>query len=223
MSALAVIFDFDGVIADTEPLHLAATQRALAGRGAMLSPAEYAERYLGYTDHGLFEALGNDRSLGWTSADVAALVADKSVMFNALLAGTSVVYPSAENCIVRLAALGFPLAIASGAFGHEIVAILEAANLRRHFRAIVGAGDYANGKPAPDPFLEAARRIGLPASEAVAIEDSHWGIESARAAGCATVAVTHTYTRSVLAADIVVDSLDEIDGKLLMAAKAARR
>jgi HAD superfamily hydrolase (TIGR01509 family) len=223
MSVLAVIFDFDGVIADTEPLHLAATQRALARRGVALSPSEYAERYLGYTDQGLFESLGHDRSLGWTSADVETLVAVKTAAFDELIEGTSVVYPAAANCIARLAESGLPLAIASGAFAAEIEAILGAANLRRYFRAIVGAGDYANGKPAPDPFLEAARRIGVPASDAVAIEDSHWGIESARTAGCATIAVTHTYSRSLLAADLVVDSLDEVDVETLTAAKAARR
>jgi beta-phosphoglucomutase len=223
MSAIAVIFDFDGVIADTEPLHLAATQRALLPRGIVLTPAEYAERYLGYTDQGLFEALRIDRSLGWTTADVETLVAIKTAAFDDLIAGTAVVYPSAASCITRLAASGVPLAIASGAFAREIVAILDAADLRRHFLAIVGAGDYANGKPSPDPFLEAARRLGIAASDAVAIEDSHWGIESARSAGCATVAVTHTYSRSLLAADLVIDSLDEVDAGLLSAALTARR
>jgi beta-phosphoglucomutase len=223
MSAVAVIFDFDGVIANTEPLHFVATQRALDRLGVALPAKEYEARYLGYNDHDLFETLARDRSLFWTNADIDALIDAKGEIFRSLIAGETVVYPTAAACIARLAAAGLPLAIASGAFSHEIDAILSAADLRRYFLAIVGADDCVRGKPSPDPFLEACRRLGVPAAGAVAIEDSQWGLDAARAAGCATIAVTHTYSRSVLAADIVVDSLDEVTVALLDAAVSSRR
>lgn len=215
MSALTVIFDFDGVIADTEPLHLVATQRALAVRHVALSTSEYEDRYLGYNDRDLFATLSRDRSLGWQGADIAALIEDKSREFDAVIAGGSVVYPAAARCIERLVADRVPLAIASGALTGEIDAILSAAKLRRHFMAVVGADDYVNGKPAPDPFIEAARRLGVSPADAVAIEDSQWGLDSARAAGCATIAVTNTYAREMLSADLIVDSLDEVSVDLL--------
>ena len=222
MSVSAVIFDFDGVIANTEPLHLVATQRALEPRRVALPSTEYEDRYLGYNDRDLFETLARDRSLNWTGADIDELIAAKGVAFEALVDGGPVVYPAAARCIVRLSEVGIPLAIASGAFAKEIHAILAGAGLRLHFRAIVGASDYVNGKPSPDPFLEAARRLGIPAASAVAIEDSQWGLDAARAAGCATIAVTHTYPRSALTADIVIDSLDKVDAALLGAALSFR-
>lgn len=222
MSQPFVIFDFDGVIADTERLHLEALQKVLAPRGVSLETEEYESGYLGSTDHDLLFALAQDRSLSWSASDVETIVADKGIVFDALLDRGSTVYPSAIRCIDRLVALNATLAIASGAFRHEIERILDSASLRRHFPVIVGSGEYAAGKPSPAPFVEAARRAGRPAGAAVAIEDTPWGLTSARAAGCATIAVTHTYPRPRLDADIVIDSLDEIDEDLLSAALSFR-
>jgi beta-phosphoglucomutase-like phosphatase (HAD superfamily) len=222
MSVPFVIFDFDGVIADTERLHLAALRAVLEPRGVSLGDEEYAERYLGFSDHDLLIALARDRSLAWSPATIASLIADKGVRFNTLVSSGSVVYPSAIRCIERLARAGASLAIASGAFRHEIESMLDAVSMRRHFPAIAGAEDYAEGKPSPAPFLEAAKRAGRPASDAVVIEDTPWGLEAAHAAGCATIAVTNTYPRSALAAGIVVDSLDEVDVSLLARALSRR-
>lgn len=223
MSGPFVIFDFDGVIADTERLHLEALQRALAPRGVELGLDEYESGYLGSTDHDLLKALAVDRSLSWTKTDIESIVKDKGVVFEGFLKRGSVVFPSAVRLIERLSGLGATLAIASGAFRHEIEIILDSAELRGSFPVIVGSGEYAAGKPAPDPFIEAARRVGLPAANAVVIEDTSWGLTAARAAGCATIAVTHTYPRSALVADVVIDSLDEIDAALVDEAFARRQ
>ena len=222
MTAPFVIFDFDGVIADTERLHLAALQDVLLPRGVTLDVEEYEAGYLGSTDHDLLIALAKDRSLTWSSIEIEAIVKDKGIVFEELRTRGSVIFPSAIRCIDRLVDLGATMAIASGAFRYEIEAILDTADLRRHFPVIVGSGEYSEGKPSPAPFLEAARRIGLAASAAVAIEDTSWGLTSARAAGCATIAITHTYPRAALTADIVIDSLDEVDAALLTSALSAR-
>jgi beta-phosphoglucomutase len=218
-----VIFDFDGVIADTERLHLEALQTALAPRGVSLGVEEYESGYLGSTDHDLLAALAKDRSVTWDAAEVASIVTEKGVAFDALLDRGSVVFPAAIRCIERLVSCNATLAIASGAFRHEIERILDSALLRRHFPVIVGSGEYAAGKPSPAPFLEAARRSGRPAGSAVAIEDSPWGLTSAREAGCVTVAITHTYPRAMLDADVVIDSLDEIDPAFIAKALSSRR
>ena len=222
MSPPFVIFDFDGVIADTERLHLEALQDVLRPLGVTLTVEEYAERYLGFSDRDLLVALSDDRSLAWPVSEIESLIADKGVRFNALVAGGSVVFPSAARCIERMTKTGATLAIASGAFRHEIETILDSVGLRHLFTAIAGAEDYAEGKPSPAPFLEAARRACRPAHEAVAIEDTPWGLTSARAAGCATIAVTHTYPRASLSADVVIDSLDEVDAALLSTALSRR-
>ena len=206
----AVIFDFDGVIADSEGQHLRAFQHALAERGWPLSESDYYERYLGYSDREVFEVVAAERSEHLAPADLAHLIALKGRAYAELLSAGSVLCPGAEQAIRRLAE-HFPLAIASAAFAHEIVEVLEAWSLRPFFAAIVGAEDVTNSKPSPDPYLEAARRLGLAPEVCVAIEDSPWGLDSARAAGLRAIGVTHSYPRDRLtSAHVVVSSLDEI-------------
>jgi beta-phosphoglucomutase len=214
MSVQAILFDFDGVIADTEGRHLLAFQRVLEPRGLTLDAAVYTQHYLGYTDREMIHALRHDRGLAWDAAEIDAILSAKCEVFARMLAEGGVLYPSARACIERLAATR-PLAIASGAHREEIAHILAGASLASHFLAIVGAGEVARGKPDPEPFLEAARRIGVSPESCVAIEDSPWGLQSASRAGCLTVAVTHTYRRAQLTADAIVDSLDEIASEWL--------
>lgn len=208
----AVIFDFDGVIADSEPLHLRAFQQALAEEGVTLDRNEYFDRYLGYDDVGVFAAVARDRSLGWTDRHVTALVARKGMKLQSLLAG-DVLFPGAA-AFIREAAAAVPIAIASGALRHEIVHILEAAGLGGLFGAIVAAGDTPESKPSPAPYLLAFERLrqvtGAPLSprRCVAIEDSMWGLESARGAGLRCVGVTTSYSAAELTgADLVVEGL----------------
>ena len=124
----AIVFDFDGVIADSEPLHLKAFQQALAEEGIVLERDEYFTRYLGYDDVGMFEALARDRGLAWTDRHVTALVARKGTKLQAMLAAGDVLFPGAA-AFIRAAAAEVPIAIASGALRHEIVQIIEAAGL----------------------------------------------------------------------------------------------
>jgi beta-phosphoglucomutase-like phosphatase (HAD superfamily) len=161
---------------------------------------------------------------------LAALIERKGERYDALLAGHAVVFPAAVSCIGRLTGAGVPLAIASGALAPEIVHILERAGLRHHFRVIVASGDTPASKPAPDPYARAADLLAgtidgsaatspprdRPRSSFVAIEDSHWGLVSARDAGLRTIAVTTTYPASALrAADVVVPGLDDVTLDLL--------
>ena len=113
-------------------------------------------------------------------------------------------YPGAAECIARLAAR-WPLGIASGAARNEIEMMLRGRSLDRYFRFIVAAGETPEGKPAPDPYLKAALLHGQAPVECVAIEDSRWGIESAKAAGLHCVGITHTYpVNELLTADAIV-------------------
>jgi beta-phosphoglucomutase len=211
----AIVFDFDGVIADSEPLHLRALQGVLAQRGMSVGRDEYYARYLGYDDVGAFQAIGRDRGVELSDAEIRGLIAAKSTIYQTLLTGDGVLFAGAVRCVEGLATL-FPLGIASGALRHEIQAILRSGRLDSYFQFIVASGDTPAGKPAPDPYLRAAALHGLDPSECVAIEDSRWGIESARTAGMRCVGITHSYPASELAAaDVIVDRLDQFTAELI--------
>jgi beta-phosphoglucomutase len=211
-SLQAVIFDFDGVIADSEPLHLRAYQQALEEEGIVLTRDQYFSRYLGYDDVGMLEAVARDRSLGWSARHVTALVTRKGEKLQALLAG-DVLFPGAAE-FVRATAAKVPIGIASGALRHEIVQIVDGAGLGSLFSTIVSSGDTPESKPSPGPYLLAFQQLQqasgrrLDARKVVAIEDSRWGLESARGAGLRCVGVTTSYPAGELtAAELVVDSL----------------
>ncbi len=215
MPIAAVIFDFDGVLADTERLHLRAFQDALATVGRSLEERDYFERLLGYSDRDLILKLARESGWALDAEALNVLLAVKAARYRHHLATGEALYVSAGACVRGLAAR-FPLAIASGSLRAEIDDILTAAGLRPLFRAIVGADDVTTGKPAPEPYLRAAALLGVDPAAAVAIEDSRWGLDSARAAGLRTIAVATTYSADRLAAaDLIVRSLDEISPELI--------
>ena len=212
----AIIFDFDGVIANSEPLHFRAYRDILAEEGIALTEASYYADYLGFDDVGAFAAVAAAHQRTWNAAQIANLVARKAVVLEGLERNVSVLFPGAADA-VRRAAARMPVAIASGARGEEIRRLLAREGLLGCFTAIIAAEDAPVSKPAPDPYLRALARLApalgdrLRASDCIAIEDSHWGLESARAAGLRTVAVTNTYPASELSADLIIDSLRAID------------
>jgi len=212
----AFIFDFDGVIADSEPLHFRAFQQALAEDGLELAPKEYYARYLGYDDVGMFQAFGEDRGLPMDAARVKELVVRKGMKLQAMMSAGSVLFPGAAD-FVRAAAQAVPIAIASGALRHEIVEIIEAAGVSELFAAIVASGDTPESKPSPEPYRLAFERLrettgtALDPRRCVAIEDSRWGLESARGAGLRCVGVTNSYSADELTgAELVVSGLQTL-------------
>jgi beta-phosphoglucomutase len=219
----AIVFDFDGVIANSEPLHFTAFKQALDEDGIELTAADYYSHYLGYDDVGVFQALGRDRGLPMSADRVAELVTRKGDRLQTLLANGSVLFPGAVE-FIRQAADAVPIAIASGALRHEIDEILDAAGIAPLFKTIVASGDTPESKPSPAPYqlafeqLRAETRELLDPRRIVAIEDSRWGLESARGAGLRCVGVTNSYPARALegAAELIVESLstltlDELD------------
>jgi beta-phosphoglucomutase len=209
----AIVFDFDGVIANSEPLHFRGYREVLKDERVDLDEAEYYAKYLGYDDVGAFAAMSADRGITWTAAHIAQLVARKALRMEAFERDGAALFPGARTAI-ETAAGAMPIAIASGALGSEIRRVLHRANLVGHFTAIVAAEDTAASKPAPDPYLRAVALLvqmhgPIAAEECVAIEDSRWGLESARGAGLRTVAVAHTYNaRELDLADLVIPSME---------------
>jgi beta-phosphoglucomutase len=213
----AIVFDFDGVLADSEPLHFEVFRQVLAEIGITLTPETYLDKYLGYDDVGAFHAVLRDEGRPHDHEAIAGLVAAKADRFPKLVEGRDVLFPGAAEAVRRFAA-ELPLAIASGALPQEIELILVGAGLRDAFQIVVGAGETPRSKPAPDPYARAVELLqqrGLiaagpnPAAHCVAIEDSHWGIESAKAAGLKCIAVTTSYKAEELSdvADLIVPNV----------------
>jgi beta-phosphoglucomutase len=226
-----VVFDFDGVIANSEPLHLRVYQILLAQEGLPFSASEYYERYLGFEDVGVFEALARDKGLDVAGDRMTALVARKTEIFQRLVREGDVLFDGAEGCLMVVSA-AVPVAIASGALRHEIEQILDDAGLRALVPVIVAAGETPRGKPAPDPFAKAvdlmSRRAGhrIDPSRVVAIEDSRSGLQAARAAGLRTLGLATSYPAASLPeaehvlADISQVTLERLDA---LAASAGSR
>ena len=212
----AVVFDFDGVIANSEPLHLKAFQQALAEDGIGLTEEEYYARYLGYDDVGLLEALTRDRELPASSRYITEMVALKGNKLQQMLHASEVLFPGAAR-FIREAAGAVPIAIASGALRHEIHEILDGADLRSLFAVVIASGDTPQSKPSPAPYVLAFERLkeatglDLDCRRCVAIEDSRWGLESARGAGLRCVGVTNSYAADELpGAELIVSGLDTL-------------
>jgi len=209
----AIVFDFDGVIANSEPLHFRAYREVLRAVGVDLTESDYYGKYLGYDDVGAFGAIAADSGLDWDRRHISELVRHKATTLEQLERHGAVLFPGAEAAI-RVAAAACPIAIASGALGAEIRRVLDRARLTESFTAIVAAEDTPASKPAPDPYLRALMLLSrthgpLRADECVALEDSEWGLQSARAAGLHTVGVAHTYAPGSLhSADVVIPSME---------------
>jgi beta-phosphoglucomutase len=211
----ALVFDFDGVIVDSEPLHLRAYQEVLEPLGLSLPREEYYARYLGYDDAGVFAAVAHAR--GWRLEDgqIPALIAEKSRVFDEFLVAGEVLYPGAGECLARLAPM-YPIGIASGALRHEIETTIRGNALDSYVRFIVASGETPASKPAADPYARAAQLHGVLPGACLAIEDSRWGIESAKAAGLWCIGITNTYpVTELMQADAIIATLDELTPQLI--------
>ena len=216
-SITTVIFDFDGVIADTEGLHLRAFQDVFERRGWQLDERTYFDRYLGYDDVGLVLAFARERALGLSAADVDALVDAKTRLFAGYLEAGEVIFATAPACISRLSS-AYSLGIASGALKVEITSILKAADLLDRFPVIVAADDVSECKPSPEPYLKAAEGLHAEPTRCVAIEDSPAGLAAAKAAGMRTIGLTTTSPRHLLTdANVVLDGLHQISAETVAA------
>ena len=221
MPIRAIVLDFDGVIADTERLHFSAFRDVFAARGWVLDESAYFDRYLGCDDYGLVRDFARDHDLALSAADTETLVSAKGELFGRHLSSSDVLFPGAAEAVKQLEAR-YPLGIASGALHHEIVAILSRAGLLERFRVIVAADDVTATKPAPEPYLIAADRLGIQPARCLAVEDSAPGLQAARTAGMRTIGVTTTSpARALAGADRIVAGLHEVSPELVAELGAA--
>jgi len=181
----AVILDMDGVLVDSEGLQLEAANAVLARFDVRLSEEENA-RYLGMDDQAFFAALRETFGL---DASVDDLAAAREAEMVALIMKGVVPRPGVPELIVGLKMRGYPLALASSSPRAVVDTMLEELGLSRSFDTVIAGNDVTRGKPAPDIFLLAARRLGVDPGKCLVFEDSLHGVAAARAAGMTPVAV----------------------------------
>jgi beta-phosphoglucomutase len=218
----ATLFDYNGVLANDETVHLAAFQDALAPLGVTLSEAAYWEKYLGFDDVGAFEAILRDAGRAADAAFIAALVEAKRPLYRARAEALLPLFPGASELVRRRAAAG-PVGIVSGALRDEIELGLGALGVRDLIVSVVAAEDTRASKPDPHGYLlgiaALSKSIAAPdAARALVIEDSLAGIEAAKAAHLPCIAVGHSYPEAELyahGADLVVPGLTQIDDAAL--------
>lgn len=214
----AVIFDFDGVVADSELLHFKALNQAFATRGLEVSKDLHWQKYLGLTDLENILAVNEDYKMNWTQDDVRRLAELKAVNFRALARTEAPILDGVKEFIDRLKRAGLLLGICSGAIREDIRIMLEHSGFADAFDVVVTAEDIQKGKPDPQGYLLALEKLNektgreIQAGDCIVIEDSHWGLQAAAAAGMHRVAVTNTYPKDHLQpwADLVVERLDKI-------------
>ena len=219
----AVIFDFNGIIVDDEPIHFQLFQKVFGEEGIVLTEDAYYERYLGFDDRGAFSFGYREHNRPLSQDKLAELIERKAVYYQEAIRNHVTIFPGVKSLTADLAQ-SLPLAVASGALRNEIETILATAGLIGHFKTIVSAEDVERGKPEPDIYLKALaalnqqNNIGIPiaAADCVVIEDSKEGIKGARRAGMKCLAVTNSHPAELLAeANSVVKSLKEVNLPLL--------
>lgn len=214
----AVIFDFDGIIVDTEPLHYRAFQEILVPLGLGYSWAEYLRLYIGFDDRDAFRNTFLSAGRTLRDEELQALVREKGAAFQGIIAAGVEPYPGVVE-LVRAIAGNLPLALCSGALPSDIEPILKQLGIAGLFDVIVTAADVQASKPDPESYTLAVAGLNSvhPDREIVpglclAIEDTPAGIASARGAGLKVLAVTNSYPEENLAvADRVIATLAGVE------------
>jgi len=213
----AIIFDLDGLIVDTEPLHQKAFNLLLARHGIPyeIGVEEYGRDYVGLpVREDCQRAIANYA----LPLDVDTAFAERQAIYLDLIADPAnlSVYTGALALIEKCKSRGKPVALATGATREEARTILRGVGITNHFDAIVTGSDVARGKPAPDVYLRALAELKLRGEDCLALEDSASGVTAAKRAGVRVIAVPNRYTRhqDLTHADLRVESLEEV-GKIV--------
>jgi beta-phosphoglucomutase len=213
----AVIFDFDGVLVDSELLHYQAFNHILAPFGVKMSLQEYYDKFLGLSDEELLRLMNKQNHLNLSEQRLKKLLKEKTLSFKRLASTQATVFEGVPDFLNMLFQNKIPMAICSGALLDEIEMILKGADLRNYFDVIVSAEQVKKGKPDPEGFLLALKLLNkktnqpIKPQDCIVIEDSHWGLEAARNAGMHPLAVTNTYSADQLnPADKVIENLSEL-------------
>jgi HAD superfamily hydrolase (TIGR01509 family) len=208
----AIIFDMDGVIVDSEPIHEQAFRQIFEEMGYGQTHGMEFQSYYGRSDRSLWiDFVAKHRP----AQSLESLIAWKQARFIDLIRQAQPVFSAVEGLLEKLAPK-HALAIASGSNHQVINEVLAMRNLRRFFPIVVSVQDVPRGKPAPDVFLRAAALLNVPPEACCVIEDAAAGVEAALAAGMTVIAITNSLpAEKLLRASHVVTTYAEIERLLL--------
>jgi beta-phosphoglucomutase len=214
----AVIFDFDGVITESEILHFRAFNQALAEYKVQITKNDYYTDYLGLSDFDCFKALSDKGLLVVEGEKTTQLLRKKTQIFEKLAKSQGRIIDGVPKFLKMLKENNIPMAICSGAILPEIELILKQSHLRSFFEDIVSCEQIARGKPDPEGFLLALKKLNqknrdlIHSNQCIVIEDSHWGLKAANAAGMHSIAITNSYAAEQLTmAEKIVSHLSELN------------
>jgi beta-phosphoglucomutase len=213
----ALIFDFDGIIVDTEPIHYRAFQEILQPLGLGYSWTDYVSRYMGFDDREAFREAFKAQSKSISNDELGRMISQKASVFLEIIEKGIQPYPGVVD-FIRNTAGKMPLALCSGALISDITPILHQLGIADQFDVVVTADDVAASKPDPTSYVLAVQRLSaaypdstIKPQNCLAIEDTPAGIESAKGAGIVVLAVTNSYPAEKLSgADHIIDSLEEV-------------
>ena len=213
----AVIFDFDGVITDSEILHFRAFNQVLRQYGIELTKQEYYKTYLGFNDADCYGLLINQGLLKAEMEQISNLIEEKKQIYKELAKTEGKMIEGVRDFLTLLEENSVTMAICSGSLLTEVEMVLEDTGLRHMFEVIVSGEQVKKGKPHPEGFILALKKLNknsqspIAAGECIVIEDSHWGLQAGKAAGMHTIAVTNSYDAEQLAmAEKIVSRLNEL-------------
>lgn len=204
----AVIWDMDGVIADTAPYHLEAWQKVFQKRGVNFTEEDFRRSFGQRNDTIIRQILGEEVS----QEIINAISEEKEASFRRAIRQKITPLPGVIELMKALARQGFSMALASSAPMENIRLLMDGLNVNKFFQSIISDKDVTQGKPSPEVFLLAAQRLGVEPQNCIVIEDAVAGVTAAKKAGMKCLAVTNTHPRTSLReADLIVDTLEAVN------------
>ena len=210
----AVLFDLDGVIIDSEPLHVKALQVACAHYGFKLLPEDIV-RFKGLTEARVARHFIDAQTK--TPPTCEDFIAYKSAIYTRLVADELTIFDGVLDFMNLCRAQSWRIGLTTSALPENAASVLRKFHLARYFDVMVTGGDVEHGKPHPEPYLKTAQRLGVSPQDCLVIEDSLNGVRSGKSAGCRVLALTTSFTRHELEhveADLIVDSFAEARQRL---------
>ena len=206
----AVIWDMDGVLADTATHHLLAWQETFAKRGINFTEADFKRGFGIRNDAIIKNTLGEQT----TEAEIETIAREKEATFRRIIGKDVKPLPGALELLQALYDQGIRMAIASSTTIENIRLIIGSLGIKKYFKAVVTGHDVTEGKPSPQVFLLAAKRLGAEPKNCIVFEDAVAGVKAAKSAGMYCVAVANTHPReSLREADLVVETLEMVTVK----------
>jgi beta-phosphoglucomutase len=217
MKIKAVIFDLDGVIADSEPLSGKSTAMVLAKRNITLTDEERRLAF-GRRSPDIFSDALRSRKKAFAKGTIEAMVEEKNAAMMHLIRGNLKTIPGSIELIRLLSGSGLKLALATSSHREKMEMEVSELDIKGLFPVVVTGEDVSRGKPDPEIFLLAAKRLGVPPAECAVIEDSSFGVQAAKSAGMSAIGFESPNSpgQDLSAADVIVKDLRDAGRKILL-------